>query len=82
MTIETKYKIGDEVYTIHNNRFTKVKIAEVKAHVSTFANNDYNRSFQKTEYGWIGLGAMIQEGVHYFNEEDCWLSPEDFVDKP
>lgn len=67
MVAHTKHKIDDEVYIVSGGRLIKVIIANIKVEVG--------RTFKTVQYGWIGATT------YYFNENECWETPEEFVEQ-
>ena len=70
MTIETKFNIGDKVFTI-DTKTTKVKGFEVES-IIAFAGNGYTRVTYKEK------GSSVLESN--YEEEKCFATPEELID--
>lgn len=73
----TKFKVGDIVYTLFNNKIVKVKINHIEAHISiTYCDN----STINIKYALV-LHNPAHTYLGYRNEEDLHKTKEELIKK-
>lgn len=73
MKIETKYKFGDEVFFMKNNRVSSMTIFEINVRTWISPMDNYqSRVIQNVEYQDYGSHNKIRE-------EDCFPSKEELL---
>lgn len=70
MKIETKYNVGDKIFTIEDGKIVKVKVESIHCAINTLRINKYYISYQ-----WL---TWIDNSI-YADEDVCFKTKEELI---